>query len=399
MGIFPGIGSVEDTMQGLHVAIDSGSRGTRTVLFDPSISEIDTGEILDLPAAYAELDNSEDISSIRGKPTVYDQLEMVISDTTIGKDENKYFDKPLRIIKGSLLNERNSTIVYMMSQSGKIDQKALFVNIVSNVAIRCLLYAAQRGSSFKRFNIDLSCSLPSDDMRVKRKYEEFIRKIQGDYSVRFPRLDNITIDFTISEDSLFVQSEAISAALGYLQKRRDIPSNYRILLIDGGGKSTDVVMIEGNSPRQGSGTASCKFGGAIFEADAAEAVDTELGLDVTGRRAMEVLLETGKVQDGNAYEDACRCLDVAKEKYAHRLFQALQRVLDSAEVRASSINEIVCVGGIFGETKNDVSMSHNTIEFLKREYIQLSPNTIFSLLGRKYPILEGLVVGRYGEGE
>lgn len=378
----------KDGVSRVQISVDAGSSETRTHTWSGNPR---SGVVQALDSSYSVV--NEDISQLNSQSTsLYDNLEIKLSDITDNK-EFKVFDS-LTIVKGGLLEDLRLPIAKTSSNTGKGYQDTTYINTIANIAIRAYMMAVNGSMMSKCMVAELSLALPQEDVISSKRQDEIKSRMNGLYSVEFPRL-NYKIEIAIDYDKIFLFDEA-QAALGYwkVYNKVDTSQYSGVLIIDAGGRSVDLsLMLKGRVISKGSHT--CKFGGQKFIDIIIDKYVNETGNDMPTREMVLDSLDTGLLQNGNSDIDITRFIDSAKEEIVKSIMSDIGMLLDVNDVRMSQLNLVVCAGRLMGESKNAEHSVPSMSTYIEREVMRVSPNTMVGQIDYDHALVLGLSLARF----
>lgn len=380
---------VQSNVSGIKISVDAGSTETRTHVWDANPR---SGVTMGISSGYSVV--TSDISSVQSQSdTLYDNIEIVMEDVTIGKDI-KVFDK-LTIVKGGLLEDLRQPVLKTSSNIGKGLQDTTYVNTIANIALRLYMMANTIGAYSQGYVVNLTLALPNEDVASAKRQEEVKSRMAGDYMVSLPRC-NFSVSLKIYKESILLVDEA-QAALGSwrMQNKNDKTQYDNVMIIDAGGRSVDLsIMFKGRLLVRGSLTG--KFGGQKFIDLITEKYVNETGENMPSRDMVQEALDTGLLQDGNSTIDITEFISKAKEEIAASIANDMSSLLDANDLRLNQLNLVLCAGRLMGET---IQLEGNVVDSLAvniEKYVKkVSPNTYVGRLNDQFALVHGLSLARY----
>lgn len=370
----------------MNMAIDIGSTQTRICqyLLEGTIFK---HQLLD--SNYEIV--TRDISHVSSpSENVIDNLDMVITDKTA---EHKV--KPMitteHVVKGGLLQKMTINVNITSASTSKIDQKATYINIISNIALLFLKEYSTRGLNVKKPSAVLTVSLPPEDTKHQARLDTFRNTLAGEYEVDFIRL-GVKVPFTINESDILVISEPEAVAVYKTvsdnsnsdEDNSDVDDSV-ICVLDVGGRSTGITFIVDGHLLVDS-CATVNLGGACLAALFSRNIAAEYSIQEPLITRVSKSLETGTYRLGAQRVDVSAQLNAAKQEFAAMICNELIRAVDNNGLQLQNISTILCSGRTFG----DAPKSPSLMTFIEKEFKEKSSFTEFSLVDIANPILTGL---------
>lgn len=373
-----------------YLGIDNGSTGIRSCILlenpsaDKTIENIDL-EKLELDHRYAEVDIDDEIDllPVTAHDVLEDKLELII--------ENFYPDGYIdycHILRGKMAVNLGKTSPRLISAVSKVQQRQTYVNILSSIAITLLSKVAITSTSFSSaVDIDLSVTLPPEDMIIEDTAVIFKQRLKGQYKVKFPMMDYV-LHFNIPEENIHVLSEPY--AVGNALPRQDVAFE-REVVCDIGGRSTGCILVTNGRVNRKFQTTSMLCGQDLVKI-LTRLINRNLNLSISEREITPEIFSTGILYYNATSYDVVDLINKAKTLFARKIFDMYLGFLDESGELVTNINKITFAGRVFTEIEsNGEIVSPSMLYKLRREINELSPNTKVELFSLEYPILTGLM--------
>ena len=375
------------------LAVDVGSTEIRGTMFNTNAQ---MSEVLRMQSPYAII--TEDISHVKSQSEeIFDNLEIVIKDVTPEEQLRRDRREDVRIIRGGLLQDIEAPVTKINSSEGKIDQDSTYINIITIVAMNCLIKGECSQGSLGYLNeIDLTVSLPPKDTRSTTRLNKFKDTLNGTYLVDFVRLG---VSFTIhfSFDKIFVEDES-KAVLRYWKTAYETEGadEDSILVIDGGGSTIDLAVLkEGRLIDKA--CESMLFGGDKLGLDVAKIFANQSG-DVVEKdpNRIRFMLENGYIRQGKREVSVKSAVHTAKIKMAREIMSKLEQVFGESDFTAKTFQTVILAGRLFDNCKqtNVDYLTPSLGAYLAKLYKGKSPDTDFISVNEVESIPYGLAFYR-----
>lgn len=375
-----------------YIGMDCGSTATRALRF--SLTDVNSSELHTLSAEYGTVNT--DLSYLKTSNTLYDNLEFIINDVTSGKQNPRFLNA--HIIKGGLQKKLNISDERMTGSQTKAGADITYVNIITNCVLKALIKMSDSMTRYSKVLADLTVALRTEDTKSTSRVAAFKEELAGMYTVEMPRIKDLSgqpfkVLICFSGDAIYVEDEATAATRYWCTINHKSLNNYkRVIGIDGGGSTFGYSYLEDGELIK-SGSRTDVFGGTQLEQDIAEQIDAELGCGEPSLLEIREALATAQRQDGNGFTPIVDQIKECKKTFAKRVISGLSNLLARNTLKTTQINLIVCSGGCFSEsidpqTKEVVVPSLK--EYIEKIWKKTSPNTEFSVIQEKNPIVYGL---------
>lgn len=371
----------------MNMAIDIGSTQTRICGYtkDGKIAK----QLL-LDSNYEIV--TRDITHVASpSESVFDNLDMIITDTTSSAKVKPMINIE-HVIKGGLLQAMTIDMHVTSASTSKIDQKATYVNILSNIALTYLKeYAAKGVNTIKPATV-LTVALPPEDTKHQSRLDLFRTTLAGSYEVEFVRL-GIKVEFTIAEKDIFIISEPEAVAVFKTVQDNDSKEenaeiedeNLVICVLDIGGRSTGITFIADGHLLVDS-CVTVNLGGARLASLFSRNIAADFSVQEPLISRITKSMTTGTYYLGARKMDVSNQLNAAKQEFADMICNELIRAVDNNGLQLQNISRIFCSGRTFGEAPNSPSL----MTFIETAFKEKSSFTEFSLIETPNPILKGL---------
>lgn len=369
----------KDNWQTCNIAMDIGSTQTRSAAYDAA-ANISDSIILDSNFEIFTRDISHAASP---SDTLIGNLDMIITDETAGQKVRPRITTE-HVIKGDLLSAITTETQITGASVSKVDQKATYINAISNVAIVLLQQFAERGKTEEIVNVNMTISLPPEDTKNISKLKVFRESLAGTYSVEFIRL-GITVKFTIPENiKIISEPESVAVYLSVNNALED-EDDAVVCVLDIGGRSTGITFIS-NKHLLVDNCATVNKGGSQLAAITAREIASAYNIQEPEIPRVMRSLATGTFKIGAQKLDVSEQINAAKTEFAASIVNELIRAVDNNTIQLQSISNIYCSGRTF----MDAPKSPSLMTFIEREYKTKSAYTAFKRIEEINPILTGL---------
>ena len=317
--------------------------------------------------------------------SIMDNLELIIEhpDELIDTSDipvDKLFTKPnfpLHVMIGSMAYSNAGINVTPKINEYKTGQLVNYVSLISAIAL-------SRLSDNIGENLTLYLALPPVEARYRQQV--LSRMYAGDYTVKFVRLgQNCEVNFHIDNVECFPESSA--AIMSFLINLDGTPnSNYqkygnkRIMSVDIGASTTDIVIMESGAILEKTGK-TYKVGGNVV----AEKVKDQLMAlfpDVRESDAFDAVAEGRVHVGGSDYRVVGNLVDGAKRDVARQIAGEMDRYFSDIGMSMRDIDAIIVSGG--GSMSSRYIGPNNEIK------VTSAPMSDFltEVLTEKYPAIE-----------
>ena len=422
-----------EALTGFHkglqtIQIDAGSTGTRSIIVHQddinlsnfsNLADVKTCPFLDISSEYIKLTDDMKLPSVAKSDKISDKLEYIIQKIegpSIG------FVK-LHAAKGSLMRAVGASVSNASSAELKVNQPQVFVNILIAIANSMLTKSQVTGKRFRGLiPIDLTLSLPYEDMKVKGTLSKFKEKLSGKYVIAFPRLpipkvnaDGQILDkdgnpvsesgqkpvgvpyavqFELSKDRIFLVSEQRAAGEYFLTAKGQNSFGCNAVTIDVGGRSTGMILSTDRSFND-SVQETYRYGGVHLINMIKEKALQKYELQKVESNEVIKALSTGKLINGGRSYDVVTLINEAKVTFAEKLYENYSYFLESSASNLDSIDLVVVSGRVFGEILDEEgNIISPSIRAYFEQHVSASFGTKVEQTSVTYPIPWGLLVCR-----
>lgn len=375
-----------------YFSIDGGSTGSRSVQFTKTLDYV--SDVLNVRADYAFLQRETDWIPSRSKALI-DNLEIKITDITPDTEKGKDYKQfqSVLIAKETIMRESGAPIDTTHSNVGKVAQMPIYINAITSLGLRAFMSQSLTGQRPETVICDVTIALPPEDTKSKPRLDLFKRKLSGTYMFRLVRL-GYEVKIVIPFDRIYIEDEASAVARCWAtENKKKIDMFSRVLVIDGGGRSTDLGLLE-NGALNARRSKTLPFGGNKFETEILDHYTQNSDGNPLNLSMIREALKTGQIQDGNTYRSIKSSIVQSKKNIAKMTMTGVSMVLDSAELTPSQINLVLCAGGLFRPTGEGQNYVESLAMYLQKMYQVVSPHTQFDTIKEPYPIVYGLMYYR-----
>lgn len=373
-----------------YLGIDNGSTGTRSFILletptaDKTVETI-SYEQLELDHRYTEVDLEDEIEllPVTAHDVLADKLDIIIENYNV----DGYIDYT-HIIRGKMAASLGNNSARLRTALSKVYQRQTYINILSSIGITLMSKAALTSTPFgPAIDIDLSVTLPPEDLIIDKTEETFKQRLIGQYSVRFPQM-NYEVRFNISEENIHVSSEPY--AVGKALPREDLEFQKEVIC-DIGGRSTGCILVTNGRVNKKFQTSSTLCGQTLVKI-LTGLINRTLNIPITEREVSPEIFSTGILYYNATSYDVVDLINRAKTSFVNRIVQMYLSFLDESNEAVTCINKLTVSGRVFTEIERDGKIVSPSILYrLRREINELSPNTSIELFKVDYPILVGLM--------
>lgn len=372
----------------LYTAIDAGSNGTRSMLFN--LDDITkTSEVLEIESQYAEVSGLPE-TTLSASKDIADNLYFIINDITEGK-EIKLFQKT-NILKGSLMRQVTRQSEQVSSSESKAETAVTYVNILTNLIVRTLLLSESPKGHYAHYKFDITAALRPNDATVEARCNQFISRLQGKYEVQMPRL-NYSAIIEISPDDIYIESEP-NAILRFwaVKNMKDLKTIRNVILFDGGGSSTDIGVFR-DGVLFDAASVNKPYAGSNFENMVGMLLERQYGLSSLSKEDKLDAIKKGYALNFEDYS-AVDAIKTGKKEYTKRLLGWLNEALNMAETQIKAIDYIICTGNLFRESGSGEFTVPSVVSVLGNQIAKLSPRTKVKHIKQDHAMVYGLAVYR-----
>lgn len=373
-----------------YIGIDNGSTGTRSfILLEQPAPEktVETiaYEQLELDHRYSEveLEDEVDLLPVSARDVIADKLELIIENY----NADGYIDYA-HILRGKMATSLGKTSPRLISSISKVYQRQTYINIISSIATTLMAKVALTATTFSSaIDVDLSVTLPPEDLIIENTEATFKKRLIGQYSVQFPKL-NYEVRFNIAEENIHISSEPY--AVGKALPRQDIAFEKEVIC-DIGGRSTGCILVTNGRVNRKFQTTSTLCGQSLIKT-LTRLINRSLNLPLSERDIDPEIFSTGILYYNATSYDVVDLINKAKTIFVHNIMQMYLGFLDESNVTVAGVNKVTLSGRVFSEIeRNGEIVSPSIVYRLRREIAELSPNTKVELFKMEYPILIGLM--------
>lgn len=391
--------NIEQETATLSITADMGSTGTRTVVFQTS-PNFAMSDVVELDSSFSIVDG--DVGHLQSKSKqLIDLLEIEIVDMTEGKPEEfKVFPETTRILKGGIMRDQGSTIETTVSDIGKSEQRATFVNLISNIGLRLFMQQSNTRQRNLVYDVDLTVALTNEDTQNLNRLNKFKMKLSGMYLFRLPRL-GYEAYIKINEKNIFIEDESLAVLRYWATFNAADASRYNnVLVVDGGGRSFDIGYLE-SGRLVNAGCKSLTFGGnRLIEETRKDIINKSTSGGTPSEALIKEAIKTGTLQRGAMFLPVADSIDSAKRRLAQDVMKGFNEIFQAnRSITAESIALVLTVGGCFRETGQEGTETYvpSLTNYLQDEYNKSSEHTMFAQISEANPIAKGLVFYRVSQ--
>lgn len=337
------------------VAVDMGASNTRYVS--------NKGKFELLPNNMVFLNESEKVTFEPYTDDVESALDVTITSKTTGKSQ--------RILVGSMAARYSPTNVRPSVMDNKYKQE---INLYSAILSAAL--------SRQKFGIgrDIYLFLALPPIEVKSSKDEIKQTFFGEYSVKFNKFHDLTLDVNFLEVNPFEESAMAIVAYffelnGGMREEAKKFAQGNVLSIDIGASTTDLAVVQNMKYIEQTGK-TYKTGGNIARESIIDYIRGEYGFDAPDDVA-DMAIAEGRLQMGNTYVDCSEAVENAKSKLASSIVTQIQSYFRSINIPIQTVRAVVVSGGgsMAGEYTDEDGTTHITSRSVS-EYITESLSTL-----------------------
>lgn len=340
----------------LNLGLDLGSTETRfkQFTFEGEIAE----DVIEIPS---DMGFVTDISNVKSNSNkLVDIMEFLIQETTPNKDNLLN----CHIIKGNLLNETRSTEIKRSPKVFKTLTDATYIDILVAVAIQVLKNFNNKEFNYTTVKPNLAIALPVVEASNLKTVETFKKKLAGTYEIKMPRI-GLSLIIIIDKNDIFVDAEP-NCVQFYLASKIPELDEMTTIVIDGGGKSTDISYAYEGVLNTDVGFTGA-YGGNTLESDILQTYLKETGFTAPKQIQINKALATGSIVRGMNEEDIFNIIDKEKDLLATRIFSDMLSVVNRADSALEDINLFVFHGRLFKETINKKGDKSSLVEKIENQ--------------------------------